>query len=151
MGFLSRYSGVDVVDFGDGYTVTIKQFLAGDAQEKAETAKVKAVAVASRGKEEKEVRVETSQDIAAYTDILLSEAIVDWNLTDEYDRVLPLAPAAAKTASILLLPADVRGKLRDRIEENTAAQTRTEEEQKIFRPDGHIINSLGEDATVHTE
>lgn len=138
MGFLSRYSGTDQVDLGEGYNVTIKRFLAGDVLEKAEAVRVRAVANATTDGMDKTVKIETTQDVAAYTEALLVGAIVAWNLTDEYDVLLPLEPLEKKINSIRLLPAEARTALRDKIEENTNSTVRSTEDQKIFRAAGDL-------------
>lgn len=144
MGFLSRYSGTDIIDLGDGYTVTVLQHLPGDAQEAAEAAKVKAIANVESDGQQRTVAVETSQDVARYTTLLLHAAIVSWNLTDEYDRPLPLQPEEQRLASIKRLPAEVRTRLRDHIEANMAAEARSPEEQKHFRAGDHVSGPVGE-------
>lgn len=144
MGFLSRYSGTDIIDLGDGYTVTVLQHLPGDAQEAAEAAKVKAVANVESDGQQRTVAVETSQDMARYTTLLLHAAIASWNLTDEYDRPLPLQPEEARMASIRRLPAEVRTQLRTRIEANIAGQARTPGEQQQFRYGGDSSGPVGE-------
>lgn len=144
MGFLSRYSGTDIVDLGDGYTVTILQHLPGDAQEAAEAAKVRAVANVEQDGENRTVAVETSQDVARYTTLLLHAAIVSWSLTDERDIPLPLAPDEQRLASIKRLPAEVRTRLRERIETNMRAETRAPEEQRQFRGAGDGSAPVGE-------
>lgn len=138
VGFLSRYSGTDQIDLGDGYNITIKRFLPGDVLERAEAVRVRAVANATTDGADKTVKIETTQDVAGYTEALLVGAVVAWNLTDEHDRLLPLDPIESKVASIRLLPADVRSKLRDAIEANTNSTVRSTEEQKTFRAAGDL-------------
>ncbi|MER6350674.1 hypothetical protein ABT186_02160 [Streptomyces sp. NPDC001634] len=144
MGFLSRYSGTDIIDLGDSYSVTILQHLPGDAQEAAEAAKVKAVANVESDGENRTVAVETSQDMARYTTLLLHAAIVGWNLTDERDQLLPLAPDEQRLASIKRLPAEVRTRLREHIEANMKAEVRTPDEQRQFRGAGDGGAPVGE-------
>lgn len=143
MGFLSQYSGTDIIDLGNSYSVTMKRFLSGDCLERAEAARVKAVALASQGSSDKTVRVETTTDVAAYTEILLEEAIVGWNLTDEMDQMLPLDPPAKKLESIRRLPGPVRKQLREKVESNIEETTRTPEDQKTFRQSGDLSTQVG--------
>jgi hypothetical protein len=135
VGFLSRYSGTDIEDLGDGYTVHLLRHLPGDAQEKAEAAKVRAIAQVQtdEGTTQRSVAVETTTDTAAYTTLLLHAAITAWNLTDERDEPLPLAPEEARLDSIRRLPAEVRALLRDRIEANIGKAKRSTAEQADFR------------------
>jgi len=140
VGFLTKYSGTDVVDMGDGYQVTLKRYLSGDALDRAQAARVKAVTEAQQGgpSANRTVRVETITDTAAYTEVLLSEAIVTWNLTDHNDQLLPLEPLAKKLESIRMLPASARARLRDHIEANTEDSVRSEEDQRTFHEPGAI-------------
>lgn len=149
MGFLSRYSGTDIVDLGESYSVTILRHLPGDAQEAAEAAKVKAIANVESDGENRTVAVETSQDMARYTTLLLDAAIATWNLTDEYDRPLPLAPHDDRVDSIKRLPAEVRARLRERIETNMRAEERTPDEQRQFRGADHLGGPVGEGRPAH--
>lgn len=142
MGFLSRYSGTDIIDLGDGYNVTLKRFLPGDTLEKADAARVEAVAEAQQGGDNKTVRVHTTTNVSAYTEILLGEAIVAWNLTDESDHTMPLEPLSAKLDSIRRLPASVRKMLREKVEENNEDSVRSPEEQKTFRAGGDLGSPL---------
>ncbi|MGW7001433.1 hypothetical protein ACWGCW_01050 [Streptomyces sp. NPDC054933] len=146
MGFLSRYSGTDIVDLGDGFNVTILRHLPGDAQEAAETAKVRAIAnvKTEEGDKQRSVEVATSTDMATYTTLLLAAAIVGWNLTDERDMPLPLTPDEAKLASMRRLPAEVRTRLREHIEQNIEASKRTPEQQEQFRHPGDGSAPVGE-------
>ena len=138
MGFLSRYSGTDIVDLGDGFNVTVLRHLPGDAQEAAEAAKVRAVANVRTegGDKQRSVEVATSTDMATYTTLLLAAAIVGWNLTDERDMPLPLQPEEQRLTSIRRLPAEVRTRLREHVEANMQAEQRTPEQQEQFRHPG---------------
>ncbi|MFF4403585.1 hypothetical protein [Streptomyces sp. NPDC001404] len=152
MGFLSRYTGTDIIDLGESYSVTVLQHLPGDAQEAAEAAKVRAVAnvrTSDDGGAQRTVEVATSTDTATYTTLLLAAAIVSWNLTDERDQLLPLEPEDARLASIRRLPAEVRTTLRNRIEANIAAEQRSPAEQQTFRVPSDGGHPVGEGWSGH--
>lgn len=138
MGFLSQYEGVDIIDLGDGWNVTMVRFLPGDTQDRADAVKMKVLTEASRDKNEKSVKVQTITDNAAYVEVMLMDAIVAWNLTDSYDQVLPLEPPAKKLESIRRLPGPVRTLLMDRIEQSVEDSTRSPEDQKTFRAAGDV-------------
>jgi hypothetical protein len=146
MGFLSRFTGTDIVDLGEGYSITLLRHLPGDAQEQAEAAKVKAVANVHTedGDKQRTVEVATSTDIALYTTLLLDAAVVSWNLTDERDQIMPLAPLDARLASIRRLPAGVRTRLREHIEKNIEAGKPSAEDQQSFRGEGDGRGADGE-------
>lgn len=143
MGFLSKYTGNDIVDLGDGYNITLKKFLAGNVLEKAQAARTKATTETTANAKDKErkVVISTSVDTAEYTDLLLMEAVVTWNITDEYDSLLPLAPEDAKLKSIQRLPAEVRELLRDRIEANTESTKRSDKDEADFRSGSEVVAS----------
>lgn len=150
MGFLTRYNGTDILDLGEGYSVTLLRHLPGDAQEAAEAARTRAVANVETSGEQRTVAIETSPDTARYTTLLLSAAIAGWNLTDENDRPLPLSPDEQRTESIRRLPAEVRALLRDKIEANIKAGQRTPEEQKTFRGPGDVGSAVAEGGAAGT-
>ncbi len=97
---------------------------------------------AQQGGDNKTVRIHTTTNTAAYTEVLLAEAVVAWNLTDEMDRDLPLEPPSAKLESIRRLPAPVRKLLREKVEEYNEDSVRTPEEQKTFRTGGDLGSPL---------
>lgn len=141
MGFLSKYTGNDIVDLGDGYNITLKKFLAGNVLEQAQAARAKAITETTANAKDKErkVVIVTSVDTATYTDLLLMEAIVTWNITDQYDNLLPLAPEDAKLKSIQMLPAETRELLRDRIEANTESTKRDDKAEADFRSGSEVV------------
>lgn len=143
MGFLSKYTGNDIVDLGDGYNITLKKFLAGNILEQAQAARAKAITETTANAKDKErkVVIVTSVDTATYTDLLLMEAVVTWNITDQYDNLLPLAPEDAKLKSIQMLPAEVREMLRERIEANTESTKRDDKAEADFRSGSEIVAS----------
>ena len=145
MGFLSRYTGVDQLDLGDGYHVTLLQHLPGEEQEAAEAAKVKAIATVSDDEgEQRSVEVATSTDMARYTTLLLNAAIVSWNLTDERDVPLPLGTPDERLASIRRLHSGVRARLREHVEANIKRAKQSTEDQQTFRGAGHGSGPDGE-------
>jgi hypothetical protein len=97
-GFLSLYDERDRIEMGGGYYVEIKKFLSDAEHDRAQRALVSpriesTVAKAGGGADEAEVRaVTTTIDQQGYNIEVLVAAIIDWNLTDETDQLLPLPP-----------------------------------------------------------
>ena len=173
MSFLSHFSGTITVDLsdlvGDGteYWVKIKKTLTADETDRAEDARLSATNVskaagrAARGaaarrragratpEDEETVKTLLNFNTGAYKRALVSAAIVDWNLTDEKDRLLPLHPAQAKALSIAQLPTVARDRIFEAVEETMAAEERDEDEDADFRdrvPDGGEFEDDGASA-----
>jgi len=151
---------VDVTDLGpdDGteYWVEIRSSLSGDVWDRADALHVKAAAnlKVSAAKAARQAAAERraamanghaagevddddlttmlSFDTVAYRRALLEAAIVDWNLTDQYGRPLPLKDAEGRAASIAALPGEVRDRLFEKIEEGRPKK-RTKDEDADFR------------------
>jgi hypothetical protein len=174
MAFLSRYAGtskIDLTDLADDdgteYWVTIKKTLTADESDRAEDARVSATnitpaagraarAAAARRRagrpapgDEDVVKTLLNFNSAAYKRALVEAGVVDWNLTDEHGQVLPLRPPEAKSRSIAALPAVVRNRIFEAIEDTTTASERTEDEDADFRdrlPDGGGLRADGSPA-----
>lgn len=167
MGFLSLYGGtvrVDITEPSDPdghWWVDIKKTLSGAELDIAEGKKLQMTAIATddakAAKAAKErahrqmlgLPVEPEEDVtpgaqthvrvdtAAYRLELLALAIVDWNLTDEMDQKLPLAPLDAKRRSIKRLPPHVYDMLVARVEDNADTSKETSEAERAdFRSSG---------------
>ena len=130
MGFLSHYSDVERIDVtppgsAEGpFYVSIKKYLTGDEFEAAKRA-LSTVKVADSG-------ITPEPDIAAYQRELIVASVLDWNLTDENDQVLPLAPLADKRISVGKLPETVLAQLLLKINESNEPRTT---EDKVNFPD----------------
>lgn len=172
MGFMSRYAGterVDVTDLGpdDGteYWVEIRATLSGDVWDRADAEHVKAsanlttnatkaarqalarrrAAMANGGSVEDENDLTTllSFDNVAYKRRLLEEAIVSWNLTDEFGRLIPLKDKDGRRAAIAGLPGEVRDRLFERIEE-ARPKKRSKDEDADFRDEVSVGGEAGD-------
>lgn len=89
-------------------------------------------------------------DTPAYRALVIDHCLVDWNLTDEYDRPMVLDPSDAKAreASIRVLPDDLRDRIVDWAEAHRSSN-RTAAEEAAFRgalPDGGADGALGQSA-----
>lgn len=177
MGFMSRYAGterVDVTDLGPGdgteYWVEIRSSLSGDQWDRADAMHVKASAnlKVSAAKEARKAAAKRraamangrpaeddddlttllSFDTVSYRQALLEAAIVDWNLTDQYGRLMPLKDVDGRRAAIASLPGEVRDRLFERIEAGRPAK-RTKDEDADFRDEvsvGGEARELGSSA-----
>lgn len=132
-GFLALYSETDRVELRGGYYVDIRKYLDhaawGYAQRKLVDPRLESTLGQKTEGGEAETRTVASMvDQQAYNLELLVAAIVDWNLTDEQDRPLPLPPYIPPTKldgedkanlvrrdSIRRLPAFATKKILDRI------------------------------------
>lgn len=126
-GFLSLFNEPERVVVVDGYWVDIKKGLSAEDYEAAQRALLGKMSMNNNG-------LSAEPDTVAYQHELVFRAIVDWNLTDENDQPLPLAPADVKHASIRRLPQFVFIDLYERI--NAAATPRSKAEEVNFRDGG---------------
>lgn len=102
-GFLSLYSGTERVDLGDGWWVDLKRSLTHD-----EWTRVQAKLGAGRGTANLSTGEQVSNvDYTAYLTEMVTLSIADWNLTDETERVMRLAPEAELRRNVARLPAEV--------------------------------------------
>lgn len=167
---------VDVTDLGpdDGteYWVEIRSSLSGDEWDRADAVHVKTNAnlkmnsgkakaarqaaarrrAAMAGGEDvdgdEDLTALLSFDTPAYKATVLEKGIVDWNLTDQYGRPLPLKDPQGRAASIAVLPGEVRDRVFERIEEGRPKK-RSKEEDADFRdevPVGGQARDLGSSA-----
>lgn len=126
-GFLSLFNEPERVPVAPGFWVDIKKSLNAEDYEGAQRALFGKMSMAGGS-------LVAEPDTIAYQHELVFRAITDWNLTDENDNVLPLAPAAAKHESIRKLPQSVFIDLYERI--NEASSPRSTEEELSFRDSG---------------
>lgn len=101
MGFLSQYSATERVDLGDDFYAVVRVFLPSEAEFAAQQrlAKLGVVNDGNGG-----VSVHTDFDQGAYQYEVAAQALVEWNLSDTEDKVLPFATLEEKRASLKLLP-----------------------------------------------
>lgn len=104
MGFLSQYEETAKIDLKDGYFVEVRVFLSSDARYEAERRLTK---IGVNNVDGKDVQVTTDFDQGAFTKELAAQALLDWNLTDANDRLLPFGTIEQKRASIGRLPKNV--------------------------------------------
>lgn len=151
---------VDVTDLGpdDGteYWVEIRLSLSGDEWDRADAVHVRtsanlkmnagkakaareaaarrraAMAAGQEVEDDEDLTALLSFDTPAYRQTLLERAIVDWNLTDQHGRPLPLKDKEGRAASIRVLPGEVRDRLFERIEEGRPKK-RSKDEDADFR------------------
>ncbi len=91
------------------------------------------------------VEMSVKVDQAAYRLELLTLAITDWNLTDERDQPLALAPLDARRRSLQRLPSHVYNLLFDTVEEQVKAEgaPREPEAEAQFRAGAETGGVLG--------
>lgn len=88
---------------------------------------------APEDEEENEMQTLIRINLRAYRAVVLNHAIVAWNLTDEYERPMPLDPTDrdAREASIRILPPDARDRIVDWAEAQKQDE-RSEEDEADF-------------------
>lgn len=123
MGFLSKYTKTERLDLGDGFWVDIRPHLTA-AQKAAAEDKL----ISNDGKS-----AGMAVGTGSYTLEVAVQAIVDWNLTDEADRPLPVRPEEARRSSIALLPAFVTDKVLAAVK---GADGRTKQQEADFPASG---------------
>ncbi|MFJ5532497.1 hypothetical protein [Streptomyces sp. NPDC093261] len=132
MGFLSKYAATERIDLEDGFYVEIKKFLTSAEHGEAERALLMPKMDTSGG----EPTMTSSFDHVAFAQELAVQAICAWNLTDEVDQLLPLAPIEARREAVKRLPNFVVDKVAKAVQAN---EKRGEEEHKSVagqHPDG---------------
>ena len=97
--YLSRHDALQKVDLGDDFWVEVKTHLTHGETKTARRAMIKARLTITDEKSETSADI----DMVEYQDAKVFAAIVNWNLTDASDNILPLQPDEAKAASIALL------------------------------------------------
>lgn len=127
MGFLSKYSATEKLDLGDGFYVEVRRYLTS-AQRAAAQKKLMNTQVVQQSKGSKSGEVTSKLDASEYRLELATQAIVDWNLTDERDMPLPLSPIAALRASVQKLPTFVMDQVIEVIDRE--GKTKEEAEQE---------------------
>lgn len=136
MGFLNLYDLADTIDLGGGFWVRVKRHLSDAEAARAEVALVsKRVEATMAGKADGASKADR-QTIAQMIDTrsneqeLLVAHIIDWNLTDRQDQLIPLPPYVCparadgddpanrvRRESIGLLPVFVRKRILTKIKE----------------------------------
>ena len=169
MGFLSGFVGtvkVDLTDLApaDGieYWVELKKSLTAAESGRAEDARFSAQSLSGAAGREarrlaarKRMGVRTEEDdeqvktllnftSTEYKQRLLEAAVVNWNLTDEKGRPLPINTPTSKAASIRSLPAVAHDRLVEAVETEIEDAERTREEDADFR-DGVPVGDSVED------
>jgi hypothetical protein len=132
MGFLSKYVGTERIDLGDGFFVEIKKYLTSAEHGEAE----RALLAPKMDTSGDEPTMTSSFDHVAFAQELATQAICSWNLTDEADQLLPLAPIEARRESVRRLPHFVVDKVAKAVQAN---EKRSDEEHKSVggqHPDG---------------
>lgn len=93
MAFLTR--NVRRVDLGDGYWADMREL---SSAEYLALEKIMSKARVIDGK------VQVDPDLQLYRSRMVEVALVEWNLTDEDDHLLPIGDPAERTASVGRLP-----------------------------------------------
>ncbi len=154
MGFLSAWDSTERIDVSDlvgaepmTWWVDIKKCLThGEADEVMRdlmASTMKFGDPTNRGT----VPVSASLSVDAVVDhqgILVAKSIVGWNLTDEYDVVLPFAPFEALKRSLSMLPAPVYDRVAEVV---VAANTETKDDTAPFSPASSGSDPIGLDYT----
>jgi hypothetical protein len=133
-GFLSLYDETDRIDLGGGYYVDIRRYLSDEDDERATRAltkpQLRTTTTQNKETDSSEVTSTIDYDQSAYSRVLISSAVIGWNLTDRDGNPLPLAPDAARVASIKSLPVFATKKILAKIKEN---EGRTDSELATFQ------------------
>lgn len=143
MGFLSLYDQTERLEVAEGYWVEIKQHLSGDEDDACTRALLGPEGTQMHSQSNGQSREQTAAairarlDQAAYQRELMAASIVGWNLTDQNDQALPLAPANAKRASIARLPQVVRDQITARLLEIQDEHRRERQNRTTFR--GQVV------------
>lgn len=181
MGFMNRYAAIDKIEVtdladpdGNDYWVRVRR-LTGKEWEEADAAqtKVRAQMTQSPQANGKKARAELErrragraagpQDEAAlqtmieintgaYREVVLGYTVVEWNLTDQFERPLLLAPAEAREQSIGILPDEMRTRIVEHAEANRQT-VRDADEDADFRgevPGGGQDGEIGSPADSGT-
>jgi hypothetical protein len=101
-GFLSRYSGTEKIDLGDGYWVEVKENLTT-----AEWQRVQTLLGAGKQSVDMRGRQFAQVDFGASQRELVVLSITDWNLDDDDENTLPLKPEKVLRSVVDQLPAEV--------------------------------------------
>lgn len=109
MGFLSPYKKTERIDFGDNFYAVAKVFLTTKEENEAQKAMMQ-VGV-KYAKDGSTPDISTNLDQGAYLIELASQSLVEWNLTDENDVLLPFGNIDQKRASMALLPKEAVQKI----------------------------------------
>lgn len=134
MGFLSLYDGVETIDLSD-LDPTIENY---DATAGKPVWWVKVRKCLSNGEMDyckdalsRLIDGKAAPDMAAYQQEMVVASIVEWNLTDEQDQVIPLAPAQWKHQAVRKLPERVFSRIYQKV--NDLNSDRTVDERRQFR------------------
>lgn len=121
MGFLSLYEGTERIPLHGDYFVTVKKFLSSEDYDEAKKALTHFnVDDPTTDKTDEKAAIRPDPNVPEYQRELVVAAIVDWNLTDQNDQLLPLEPVAARRAAVKRLPEVVVTKLYKAVQKNDA-------------------------------
>jgi len=154
MGFLSAWDATqrvdvsDLVDSPEGtWWIDVKKCLThGEADEVMRKLMASTMTLGdptSKGS----LPVKTSLSVDAVVDnqaMLVAKSIVGWNLTDDFDDILPIEPFSALENSLALLPSPVYDRVAGVV---VAANTEKSEETASFSSDGGRSDSDGQHYT----
>jgi hypothetical protein len=142
-GFLSGYSGFTRLTFGDEgeWWVEVRDHLRRGEFKSAQQALVRPIMRYEGVGDKATASTSGAIDTQSYQNELVISSIIAWNLTDEAGNELPLAPDAARRASVDLLPTEVFDRILDHVTNGTpgADAKKAKEEagaSEDFRPDG---------------
>jgi hypothetical protein len=132
-GFLSLFNTPERIIVAPGYWIDIKPSLSAEDYEGAQRALLGKMSMNGGA-------VSAEPDTVAYQHELVYRSILDWNLTDEDNILLPLTPNKLKHDSIRRLPQSVFLDIYTRV--NEASASREDSEQIAFR-DGSELSPEG--------
>lgn len=145
MGFLSRYDGTVRVQLDDEFWVDVKVMLSKGDHDAAERRLMQMTTTLDQnGKTVSTV----TPDSVAYQEEMVVRSLVSWNLTDERDAILPIAPVDAARRSLRRLPTFVSQAIYEKVAALNAAPPKGE--IAGFREDGGGGDHLGADVAPDT-
>ena len=116
MGFLSKFTGTNRVDLGDGFWVDVRKFLTSEQQDAIDTELIKpTMQIVPDGKGKFRQELVAAMDMAAFGRETAAQAIVAWNLTDTDDAPLPCATVEERRRSLAKIPAPIVRQIADAI------------------------------------
>lgn len=129
-GFLSLFNTPERLPVAEGFWIDIKKSLTTEDYEAAQrTLLGKMSMVAGEG-------IRSNPDTISYQQELVFRAIVDWNLTDENEALLPLSPEVNKRASIKKLPQEIFLDIYQKVSVSSAP--RDSDAERNFRSGGEV-------------
>lgn len=105
MGFLSRYQATERVDLGDGFYVVVRQYLTSEQSGEAQRRLMRMNIEETKTEDGKATPMMRSEmDTPGFQRERAVQAVVEWNLTDENDQLLPFEPVEALRTSMARVP-----------------------------------------------